>query len=185
MRWYAFLMIFTVVLVWACNDADAPVESRINTKPYFDLKGYFEQQISQLKTSQPKAVKKVSIGAKTEEITTDTLDYAQELRIFTDSDINKPAWLDKYTIDSVKNTGGNLQAISYKANTDDLKVRLIEVNFSQDTITRIYIVNRLNTAVADADQELVFMPGKGYKLGARQKVAYADAKNIGVEVNWK
>lgn len=184
MRWCAFFMIFALLLVTACTP-DTPAASKINAKPYFDLKGYFEEQIKSLNASQPKVSKKVSLSGKFEELTPDTLDYAQELRSFADADINKPAWLDKYAIDSLKNTSGSLQTVRYKAMAEELKIRLIEINFNQNTPERIYIVKKLHTAVANAEQELEYKPGKGYKMSNKQQAAYSAADLIGVEVNWQ
>lgn len=185
MRWCAFFMVFVVLLVTACTPDTPAAAPKINAKPYFDLKGYFEEQIKNLSASQPKVSKKVSLSGKLEELTPDTLDYAQELRSFADADINKPAWLDKYAIDSLKDATGSLQTLRYKALAEDLKIKLIEVNFNQNIPERIYIAKKLNTAVANSEQELVYMPGKGYKLTNKQQAAYSTADLIGVEVNWQ
>lgn len=184
MRSTIFVLI-SYLLLAACSPVPQPDASKMTAKPFFDLKGYFEQQVTALSKKKPAAVKRLRIGAKTEEITPDSIDFKQELKVFSDSDINRPAWFDKYAVDSTRNTAGELVRIGYKALASDLKVQQLEIDFAGGAASRIHIVNQLKTAVANSKQDLTYEPSVGYKVTDEQKITLADPKIYAVEVQWR
>lgn len=147
---------------------------------FFDLKGYMSQQVKALKTSKPRVKKRVSINGKTEERVSDQINFEEELAIFINSDINKPAWSDKYTKDS-SFSGGQLQNVRYAAREENLKTQMMQVSFTGGIVSKIELKNRASAAIVTAEETMTYTPGKGYSIIYKEVPALAEAKNFSVE----
>jgi hypothetical protein len=89
------LLTFCTVLS-ACSE-----EVRENqVKKYFDLKGLIEKQIKTLNTQKPVVQKLVIISDSSENQSVKTIDWAKELELFMQADLNKPAFIQSYQVDS-------------------------------------------------------------------------------------
>lgn len=150
---------------------------------FFDLKGYIKGEIRRLSEIQPEVLKRIAIDGRGEEKTFDSLDYEKELDIFSRSDINKIAWLDKYRVDSVFQ-GGQLVRLTYTSKDKDLKTHLLEVQFSGGQVTQVHVQNKTESIVADVGQEIWYQPAKGYRLASRQSTALTEEKEVEVEVEF-
>jgi hypothetical protein len=152
-------------------------------KPFFDLKGYINAQIEALNALQPTLEKRIQVDGQNETQELDSLDYEKELRMFLRSDINRKAWFDKYEVDSTFENG-TLESVRYTTDTEDLKTSLLEVEYEQGEVSRIYIENKTESVVADVRQELLYEPGQGYRLFTAQKTAMSSEQEVIVEVEW-
>ncbi len=134
-------------------------------KEYFDLKGYFENNIAQLKGQHKKISKTVVHNGATETRDVEINNWEAELGAFTESDINKPAWSGIYT---KKDSAG---AIVYTATDPDLKTRRIVIDkTSQGKIQHIFIYNEVNNALYNTREELNYYPDSAYFINKYQKV---------------
>ena len=89
-----------IILLAACQEVAIPIEQSNEPAIFFDLKAFFQKEKVRLKKLN--AFKKtVSINGVSEEKALTTLDFDNELSIFIASDINRPAWSDKYKVDSL------------------------------------------------------------------------------------
>ena len=70
------------------------------TKRYFDLKGLIESQIKTLNTQKPFVQKTIVMSDKSESQLVKTVDWAKELELFIQTDLNKPAFIQSYQVDS-------------------------------------------------------------------------------------
>ncbi len=147
---------------------------------FFDLKGYMSGQVEALKASNPRVKKRVSINGKTEERVSDQINFEEELAIFLNSDINKPAWSDKYSKDS-SFAGGQLQNIRYLAKEANLKTQMMQVSFSGGAVSKIELKNRASAAIVTAEETMTYTPGKGYSIVYKEAPALAEAKNFSVD----
>lgn len=173
---------FLVLAVAACSrDGEKPAV-RI-PDAFFDLKGYMAGEIERLSENQPEVLKRIAIDGRSEEKKFDSLDYRKELDIFSRSDINKTAWLDKYQIDSTFQDG-QLRQVTYTSKDKSMKTHLLEVGFSGKQVSQIHIQNRTESIVADVGQEMWYYPGAGYKLLSRQSTALTQEKEVMVEVEF-
>src|SRR3546814_3195671 len=75
-----------------------------------------------LDREQPQVEKTVMKNDQQEHRSMNGLDWKTELKVFLNSDINKPAWRDSYKVDS---SGSGLR---YQALEPDLKVRSIHIS---------------------------------------------------------
>jgi hypothetical protein len=94
-------IIFSLLIFSNCKEG-AP-QYLGNTTPLFDLKGFLDNEIA-THLKDVKTVKKtVTVNGKTETKEVAIKDWKEELKPFFNSDINRPAWRDKYKVEEVKN----------------------------------------------------------------------------------
>ena len=164
----------------ACSQDQPAQETNIAT-PFFDLKAYFNQQVEHLQEEQPKIIKKVRIGESTEENALSEVDFEKELQIFQRSDINRPAWADKYEIDSTF-ASGKLQSIQYTAKDTSLTTRLLYIGFQEGDVNAIRVNNRTYSAIASTEQNLLYQAASGYRIESIQKTIGSDSKKVWIDV---
>lgn len=150
---------------------------------FFDLKAFFNKEIERLdKVSSFQ--KLVQINDKKEEKTFDELDLKSELAVFINSDINRPAWSDKYSVDSVFNEQKQLIKITYLARDKKLKTNSLTVYFENSEVNSIHILKKAENLATDSFQELKYWAGKGYSVLNNQTLIMSDPQTIKVEVNF-
>lgn len=171
----------TVILLQACGQ-EAPTGKPAAIIPFFDLKSFFRQEAEALAGRQPKVYKRLEIDGKTEEQQPQNLNFSEELRLFSDADINRPAWLDKYAVDSLLDNG-RLQRLTYRALEEGLKTRELQIDFLNGEVSEIHIRKQFNTAIANTEQKLEYYPGKGYSVYNRQKTVLQAPQVFKVEVS--
>ncbi len=75
--------------------------------PYFDVRGLLDGQIRQLTASQHGATKQVKLRSDSiETVFIPKVQWADELQLFYQADINKSALRGAYTVDSVRSANG-------------------------------------------------------------------------------
>ncbi|MEQ8705972.1 MAG: hypothetical protein RIC19_18730 [Phaeodactylibacter sp.] len=176
------LAISLAIFFSSCQEQ--PVSAGGQPEPFFDLKAYMEKQIEALNQEQSAVRKAILVDGQRETKQLDSLDYRIELKTFLNSDINRKAWVDKYTTDSTLE-GSYLKEVTYTATAEKLKTRLLRIRYDQNEVSDIYIENRTNSIVADVRQELHFQPEVGYRLRTTQETVLSEAQEIEVTVKWE
>lgn len=164
-----------VVAVMACSffQCQSSISTATNQedKVFFDLRTFFEQEIVRLKAENPKIKKEIEINGKREEQTQEEVDFEKELAIFMRADINKPAWREKYKIDSTM-VADQLTRLAYAAIDSSLKTRLLFIEFDQkEQVEKVFISNKTNSPLIQSEQQLTFEPAKGYRIENKQDLS--------------
>ncbi len=181
MKYYTFL---GLLLLAGCQPkSEQTPENQAFEPAYFDLKGYFGQEIEHLANAGTMVRKRVYVNGKSEEKTPDAIDFEQELEVFTESDINRPDWLDKYQVDSVFQNN-ELTKITYQAKNEQLRTRRIDVEFANGKVAKIFVRNGGNSKVAGSEQELIYLPDSGYTIASRQYTALSKDDSLKIEVRF-
>lgn len=182
----SYLLLFCGIVQFSCTTSTTTEqETRKEPKPFFDVKSYFEDQISVLEKKSPKVRKMVTIDQKTEEQELDSLNFAEELKAFIGTDINRLAWFDKYSKDSTIQNN-QLLGLEYAALDEDLKVRKLSIQFSaQQEVETIQIATYSSSFVAKSKQDLIYEPLKGYSISTQQGLSVGQTQDIKVEVLFK
>ncbi|UOR04702.1 hypothetical protein MUN82_17350 [Hymenobacter aerilatus] len=110
-------------------EADSPASGTMMRPAYFPLKEYLDAQAARLTQQQPAVEKRVTLRDSTPETArVPKVDWAQELQVFYQADINKPALRGAYAVDSASLPNGT-QRITYtrKPGFDNAVVRLAVV----------------------------------------------------------
>lgn len=178
------LFIFAFTLLHSCNLMNTSGNSETSQDLYFfDLAGFFKQEIQQLNSKGVKAKKEVQYNDKQDVLQSQKLDYDKELAVFVHSDINKLSWREKYQADTIRE-GSEIRLITYKALDEQLKTRKIAITFDQNQVSQIAIQNRLKSIMASTWQNLEYVPGKGYQVHGTQQMRLAGKDKMGIEVEF-
>ncbi|TSD67537.1 hypothetical protein FFF34_009145 [Inquilinus sp. KBS0705] len=159
--------------IYACNKPEIK-ETGAELK-YFDLKEYFKKEAARLTKLNPPVNKHVEHNGATESKTVHITNWARELNLFTESDINKPAWKLSYTVDS------SATGISYKAKYPELKTRQITISKLNGQVTSIYIVNDAKNILYKTTEKLTYKPDLNYLIEKTQQVKVMGANNYVVK----
>lgn len=103
------LLLVGAWLLTGCGDA-GPATPAVHRPRYFDVKGLLTQQVAQLARRHAAVTKRVSLrGGAPETVRVPAVQWADELQIFFQADINKAALRGAYAVDSVALPGGSLR----------------------------------------------------------------------------
>ncbi len=151
---------------------------------YFDIAGYFEKEAQRL-SSRTGFTKRVMMNGEVEESQVERIDFKNDLKAFAKSDINRPAWSDKYEIDSTFNQNKELIKIAYQTNEPKLVTKEITIDFEKGEVAKIHIINGTKSAIALTEQILIYRPSKGYSIESKQDVTTLDENTFRVEVSFE
>jgi hypothetical protein len=174
---YNSITIFLLSLsLFSCQTDNASSESRTqqgsskNKISFFNLKGFFDNEIK-TKLKNHKMVKKtVSINNKVETKNIEIMDWHEELMPFFNADINKPAWLDKYQLVE-RPFGSNGKVRTYQTTEKNLKTK--QLSIIQNDSTKEFKINILTsdkTAMTQSDTQLLYDTNAGYMISTQQKL---------------
>ncbi len=150
----------------ACTStSDKIPASEIPGDPYFDLNRYFDEEAMRLQKLKPTIAKTVSKNDASESKSVQIEDWKDELGLFIDSDINKPAWRGRYRIDSTKHS------LTYTSVDPELRTQQITIEKQIDgTIKHIAIVNRISNMLYQTEEQLDYYPDSLYRINRQQSV---------------
>jgi len=151
--------------------------------PFFDLENYIEVEVERLTAEQQVFKKSITYNNTNEEKEIAQPVYSEELSVFSNSNINKISWLDKYDADSTY-TNSQLSEITYTALSKKLKTRKLTVYFENKEVQKINLYNQLCTALADSDQYLEYNPSLGFSIKNIQKASMNEAQELMVQVTY-
>ncbi|MFK7979763.1 MAG: hypothetical protein AB8G86_07255 [Saprospiraceae bacterium] len=172
-----------MVFLPACQEVTTAVDVD-NRAIFFDLKDFFQKEKARLEKINS-FKKTVSINGVSEEKTLTTLNFDNELSIFIASDINRPAWSDKYKVDSVFTAQKKLSQIKYTVLDESLKTKKVAIDFQNNAVANIEIEKATDNAVAQSKQTLSYHVGKGYAIKSEQALSLSDTKTILVQVEYQ
>ncbi len=171
------------LLIGGCSTSGTEPAQGVRPDAFFDLKGFIKEEAQRLSEQQPRVRKRIEVSGKQEVQTFDSLDYSKELDIFSRSDINRVAWLDKYQVDSTFERG-QLAKITYTTDDEELKTHRMEIEFDQGKASSIYVRNKTESIVANIEQEMQYRTGEGYWLVSSQSTELSGEKEVKVEAEF-
>jgi len=133
---------------------------------YFDIKGYFYADSSMLTSKHPLITKTVSHNGITQTKKVYIGNWGNEFAPFINSDINKPAWRESYTV----TTGTGVMI--YNAKTPDLKTTKVIISKNGDKLNWIEIDNHTKNLLYEDYEKLVYYPDSLYSISKWQKVRF-------------
>ena len=164
-----------VLLIMLTISACQSESGEMKVKKYYDLKGLVERQIIALKLEKPKVKKDISVNEVAENQTVDSLDWVKELEFFMQADLNKPAFVSSYRVDS------SLRGVQYfLKETEKSPVKFLEINrMSEDGIEiRALLTN--NNYLYDTERHLRLSLKQGqlidYQIDGFQKIVFGKKK---------
>src|SRR5476649_2853026 len=123
-------LFFFVLFFFACKP---DIKETGGTLTYFDLKGYFKADAAKLTAHNKPVLKTVVHNTITESKKISIDNWDRELSLFSNSDINKPAWKDSYAMQNTAN------ALIYTAKDSTLETKRIIINKDGDKVKWVII----------------------------------------------
>ncbi|MGK6353216.1 hypothetical protein [Parapedobacter sp. DT-150] len=153
------------ILAWSLSCAPPDVEGIRQTAPYFSLENYFRQEAERLDRQAPQIHKTVSKNGEAESRDIRIDDWQKELALFSDADINKPAWQGSYQRDSTHST------LTYTRIDPALRTeRIIVEKHTDGTVKHIHVTNRVDNMLYNTLEELDYYPDSLYRISKQQQV---------------
>lgn len=181
-----YLVIITLLAcLLGCSSPQSGADLAPDQQNFFDIEGYFNEEIDRLEDLKPTIEKIVSLDGTSETIRPDSLNYENELSVFVNSDINKISWMDRYAADTLRNADRALQSVRYEAQDDKLRTRLIEIDYRDGRPDKINILNRTENALLEARQELSYEPNRGFSIQQRQQIRFMKPNEAGITVTFQ
>ncbi|WP_353183097.1 hypothetical protein [Parapedobacter lycopersici] len=157
------------ILLFAVTSCSSPGSQPAATAPvtaYFSLEQYFKAEAERLQQASPE-IKKTVVKSGTEETRNVRIDgWENELRLFSESDINKPAWQQSYRVDSAGST------VTYHSLDPGLRTQEIIVEKQPDgQVRHIRIRNHVENMLYRSEEQLDYYPDSLYRIDKNQHVA--------------
>ncbi len=188
------IMISTICIISfsSCGDGGGAAVETKEERAYFSLVDFFDKEIKRLEGEDKEKLEKRVILNGMEEIKTMTneqIDWATELSVFKQADINRKAWLDKYEvieqIESTK-TGEDIHVTEYKALDPDLKTRFIKLYYKDKTQAPLLVEirNETKNMIYKGYEKLRYKRGERYYIENVQKVVMRNLDQMIIDGNW-
>ncbi|MFK8164575.1 MAG: hypothetical protein AB8H12_19170 [Lewinella sp.] len=177
--------LLSMLAIWLCLAACAPesTSGTIDTAPFFDLSGYITSEAERLQAIGMKVEKTITLNGTTETKQLDDINFGNDLRLFREADINRPAWIEKYATDQQTLSGSHLITI-YTALDSNLIVRRLMIEEDVGATTKIEIDRKTGTVLSDGQHLLIYEPAKGYSVTTKQENRFGDDVDAFIEVRW-
>lgn len=154
-----YILILLIFLI-ACSS-----EKKQGGAPLFDLKKYFQSQVTQLQQTNPKVQKLVIQNGQAESRDMQIADWSIELKPFLETDISKPALRNSYSVDTL-----NANHILYIAVDSSQAIRKVDLQFNKDNVAQISIDRHTGSKLLETTQTLTWDAGKSYSISGKQTV---------------
>ena len=164
-----------LLLLCACtSQTDAPVPKPQNT--YFSIKQFFEGEIERLTKEAVSSDITIEMNGKSETQKNEKVDWRTQLAPFLVSDINKPAWIGKYSVDTTKTNGKT--TLTFTAREAKLRTRSIAIVFENgEQPSSISIQNEVSNLVY-AQKERLNYSKTAYSIESEQRMLWMKPKQF-------
>ncbi|CAA6822562.1 MAG: Unknown protein [uncultured Aureispira sp.] len=177
-----FVFLCLTISISACNVPTIQETNRTQTT-FFDLKGFFKEEAKYLKAQGVQIQKTIQHNQTKETQTILPKDWEKELLLFSDSDLNKPSWKDKYLLDST-DRGNGLTLLHYKAIDEKLSVQVLDVELKGTAVHSILIVKKIANQIYESQEHLTYIPRKSYHIKKSQEVTSFDKDDYTIEAKY-
>lgn len=173
-RLFLTVSLFTAfsALVGCANKGNNPGAECANV--HYCLNGLVDTRLRHYAENATSVNKYVYLDGKEEELTL-TLDLARweaEFSAFREADIDKPALIGKYSVDTLFVATDSLTRVSYVALDENLRTRYLHLYFEPNKDIPKYIEARLETKnlFYQSEQDLEYVPGAYYSIKGKQDI---------------
>jgi hypothetical protein len=163
-----------------------PNSEATQTKNYYDLKGFLETQIKLLNAQKPKVLKQTAVSATQDNQTVSNLDWAKELELFMQADLNKASYQLSYDTRILADSTYEYQL---KA-TEKLPVKYLKIKLNTaKQVARAEALILQENKLYNSEKHLLLTCGtsknnvwqlKTYEVEGFQKLAFNDKKTFSV-----
>jgi hypothetical protein len=165
------------MLLVCCNPLQ--VESQA-TLAYTDIPGLFQKEAEHLRNIKPGLQKTIIKDSQKESKEIQQPDWEKEFAAFRALDINKPAFVNEYRIDSLIQEGGIL-LLEYTALSNTLDIQKIRIGFDGSQMVSFMAERKNDNQIYATSQELQYKKGEGYKISGSLSIRFFYSTNYFIE----
>lgn len=166
-------LIYTLLFAFTACRPD--VESNSGTPEYFNIKDFFTTTAAKFTGKHARVLKTLVYNQRIETKEVKVNNWKGELELFINSDINKPAWRNSYSIKNGKDL------LVYKAKTPELKTREIAIKRSGGKIKWILIYNHTRNILYASTEKLSYYPDSVYVIEKTQSIRLLGKKTYKIK----
>ncbi|WP_026898657.1 hypothetical protein [Daejeonella oryzae] len=172
-----FIVFLCAASLFSCSQNKQTTKK---TGSYFEVKEFFEKEVKRLQKSNPVVTKIVSRNNVSQTKDIRDINWENELSLFIESDINKPAWNDSYKI---RVDGLNTL---YTATDTSLRTRELRIRKDKDGfIKQVEIQNKTINRLYQSTEKLIYFPDSLYQIHKTQNVLIIGNNRYFIQGNLK
>ncbi len=188
------LFIISLMAILSCTD---PVERETDGLKYYDLNGLIDGQLLWLRESNPKIKKTAILNGipESSSMRLDSAQWARELKIFRDADLNKPRLSQEYkVVEDLSEPTSNLKIRLYEAiNKKMMTVEYLKIFYveKEDDLRKLEASVKEKNSLFSS-KKMLFMTFEDdengsikithYKIEGQQKMILMDTVRFSLEV---
>lgn len=134
----------------------------VSSEQYFDLPLYIENEILELNKNNVQLFKKVFTDGEYDSVWIAKPDWKKELQIFSNININKPAFIGKYNV--TQRNAKEFQETTYQSLDETLPIKSLKLLLLNDSIKNISIFKDDHSMFLDNSIWLDYNSGKSYHI---------------------
>jgi hypothetical protein len=170
------ILFVTILFLMACGPS---AQQGTAPEPYFDLKGYMEQEVVRLNQLNPTVDKIVTVNNQAERKQIKVANWTDELTVFLDADINKSAWQGLFTVSK----SDTLE--TFRSNDDKVYVKSLQVERKNKQVTGITVLLNTKNYLYQSADTLRYYPDSLYEIGKQQHIKLLNPKKYRVSGRFK
>lgn len=175
------LLICLVALISIASCVEPNNTSAVNYT-HFDIKSFLKAEAIEVEKANYSFQKTVFLNGKEELKEFEEIDFEMETENFLLSDIDKPSFFGRYAIDTIERE--KIVTVTFKALDEDLKTRLVMVDYKAGVPQQIKIENTTKGIVYNSSQELTYHKGKGFNTRTIVDPRLEEEKDFGKGVTY-
>ncbi len=176
------LLFLSTLLVWtSCSSPSENSKGRMEVLPYYDLKGFIEQQVDKIDSAQVVILSRINQEENQSTVTLSKAELLEELDVFIRADINKPSLVTSYTTEVARDFLIHEAMPEEKTKVKEIKVRIVDdrpvwitfkmaeenMFYSSYTIGELYINNQtdqIDHYSIETSQKIWFLKANNMKI---------------------
>lgn len=160
------ILLAAVLLLVSCTSN----ETEQQQAKYFNVRNFFEGEAKRLSAEHFVLKKRTVLDTKQDSIFLNQVDWKKEFDLFTNADINKPAWKNSFRIDSI-NSDSTLSLL-YTALDSSISVRKMQINKVGNKLTSLFIRKSSTNFIYKTVQELKYTSNTEFSIEGSQNVLW-------------
>ncbi len=171
-----YLPLLLIVFTFSCQNE----QQQSTQKKYYDLANFINTQVKQLTDNQPVITKNLLIDGKSESIKTNKIDWAKELELFIQADLNKQAYQNSYEVNKTDSSVVYQLKIDEKLPVKSLKIDLDKSQSPTNIEAVFFTENYLYESNKTLKMSVLDGKMQNYSIKGSQELFIGDKKEFEV-----
>lgn len=159
-----------------------------NENHFFDLSTFVDSEIAYYKSIQCQILKQGEINQESDQksISSQDFDWDKELKILSNMDIRKSAWVDYFSVDTIVHSisqTANDYSIHYETHNPKISVKKLVVHYNDSLYTKPYYIEAeriIKNWIFDSRQIIYYTAGTGMRVEGTQKILWGKEKKFNI-----